>query len=157
MDYEKLHKNTLAALQQRVSEGKITEEIARSICADFVKESEDEKIRNWLIDYFNKINDEIELLDRKKIVSWLEKQGEYANFRNKIQIGDEVTRNEDGALVNLSQFKRMVKQGNHKPIKWNSDDLLKRNQIMDILQEYNRPELIAWLEKQGEPRVDMIQ
>lgn len=35
---------------------------------------------------------------------------------------------------------------------WNADDLLKRNQIMDILQEYNRTELIAWLEKQGEQK-----
>ena len=47
------------------------------------------------------------------------KQGEHANFLNKIQIGDKVTRNEDGVLVNLSQLNRVAKkdekQGGQKP------------------------------------------
>jgi len=53
----------------------------------------------------------------EKLLSWLKKQIEHANFRNKIQIGDKVTRNKDGVLVNLSQLKRMAKQGEQKPIK----------------------------------------
>ena len=44
------------------------------------------------------------------IFSWLEKQGEHAKFRNKIQIGDKVTRNQDGVLVNLSQLERVAKK-----------------------------------------------
>ena len=52
-------------------------------------------------------------------IAWLEKQGEHADFRNKIQVGDKVTRNEDGVLVNLSQLKRVAKkdekQGEQKP------------------------------------------
>lgn len=43
------------------------------------------------------------------VFSWFEKQREHANFRNKIQVGDKVTRNEDGVLVNLSQLKRVAK------------------------------------------------
>ena len=40
-----------------------------------LKESEGGKIRKWLIEYFDKINDEIDIQDRGKIISWLEKQG----------------------------------------------------------------------------------
>ena len=56
----------------------------------------------------------------KDILTWLERQGEHANFRNKIQVGDKVTRNGDGYLVNLSQLKRVAKpsekQGKQNPI-----------------------------------------
>lgn len=45
---------------------------------------------------------------KEQCLAWLEKQGEHANFRNKIQIGDKVTRNEDGVLVNLSQLNRVA-------------------------------------------------
>ena len=46
----------------------------------------------------------------------LEKQSEHTNFLNKIQIGDKVTRNEDGVLVNLSQLNRVAKkQDGQKP------------------------------------------
>ena len=51
MDYEKLHKDTIAKLQEMVNSGKITVEIARGICADFIPESEDERIRKELIEY----------------------------------------------------------------------------------------------------------
>ena len=40
-----------------------------------LKESEGEKIRKWLIEYFGKINNEIDIQDRGEIISWLEKQG----------------------------------------------------------------------------------
>ena len=39
-----------------------------------------------------------------------EKQGDHANFISKIQVGDKVTRNEDGVLVNLSQLNRVAKK-----------------------------------------------
>ena len=45
----------------------------------------------------------------KDMLAWLEKQGEHSNFLSKIQVGDKVTRNEDGVLVNLSQLKRIAK------------------------------------------------
>lgn len=76
-----------------------------------LRESEDERIRKALIRAFKSLNtikvwNGIECTD---ILAWLEKQGEHANFRNKIQIGDKVTRNEDGVLVNISQLKRVAK------------------------------------------------
>lgn len=75
-----------------------------------LKESEDEKIRKEILDYIDKST------GCERWVAWLEKQGEHANFRNKIQTGDKVTRNEDGALVNLSQLERVaIKKDEPKP------------------------------------------
>ena len=76
-------------------------------------ESEDEKIRNSLINLI-KMSSEfggfaLHKWEADEMLAWVEKQGEHANFRNKIQVGDKVTRNEDGVLVNLSQLKRVAK------------------------------------------------
>lgn len=113
--------------------------------------SEDEKIRNALIElvhdttgnslwvYYN--------VHKKDALAWLEKQGEHANFRDKIQIGDKVTRNKDGVLVNLSQLNRVAKkdekQGKQKDI------------LEDAILDSNKDGLIADTirykrEKQGE-------
>jgi hypothetical protein len=91
------------------------------IASTELKESEDEKIRKALIKLVKKVGEGYEnVIDGVSIenaISWLEKQGEHANFRNKIQVGDKVTRNEDGVLVNLSQLNRVAKkQGEQKPI-----------------------------------------
>jgi hypothetical protein len=76
-----------------------------------LKKSEDERIRKELLDYFkNKFKKYPSDHKFSVWIAWLEKQGEHANFRNKIQIGDKVTRNEDGVLVNLSQLNRVAKK-----------------------------------------------
>ena len=106
-----------------------------------LKGSEDEKIKKWIINeikikHHNLDEDNVDFVD--KAIAWLEKQGEYANFRNKIQVGDKVTRNRDGVLVNLSQLKRVAKpseeQSEKKPTKWTEEDAM-----------------LAEFEKQGEP------
>ena len=88
-----------------------------------LKESEDERI----INIFRKViygcdKGEMQMLGDKECddcLSWLKKQGEHAHFLSKIQVGDKVTRNEDGVLVNLSQLKRVAKpskkQGEKEP------------------------------------------
>ena len=63
-----------------------------------LKELEDEKIRKA-----------IRTLILSDMFAWLEKQGEHAKFRDSIQVGDKVTRNQDGVLVNLSQLNRVAK------------------------------------------------
>ena len=70
----------------------------------------DEKIRKEIIKYFKKYQ-ALSLGDYnvQDILSWLEKQAKHANFFSKIQVGDKVTRNEDGMLVNLSQLNRIAK------------------------------------------------
>ena len=95
-----------------------------------IKEIDDEEIRKGLIaiitDFDSLYLQENYSLSREEAIAWLEEQGEHANFRNKIQIGDKVTRNEDGVLVNLSQLKRVAKkdekQGEQKPAEWSEDD-----------------------------------
>ena len=74
-------------------------------------ESEDEKIRKGLIQYFNDFNlDTFAGLDPKKILAWLEKMKVHLKFCKTIQIGDIVTRNEGGVLVNMSQLDRIAKK-----------------------------------------------
>lgn len=111
MNYEKLHKDTIAKLQEMVNSGKITVEIARGICADFIPENEDERIRKIQLEYWSALGGKDWYgVPVQKVISWLQKQGEHTNFINKIQIGDKVTRNEDGVLVNLSQLNRVAKK-----------------------------------------------
>jgi len=76
-----------------------------------LKESDDEWIRKKLIEAVKGDMVIGGTKDKQLAISWLEKQAEHANFRNKIQVGDRVTRNEDGVLVNLSQLDRVAKQG----------------------------------------------
>lgn len=87
-----------------------------------LKES-DERIRKSLAAYFAKFK-KSDMWDADfsfgDIVAWLEKQGEHSNFLSKIKIGDKVTRNEDGVLVNLSQLNRVAKKkGEQKPAESN--------------------------------------
>ena len=118
MEYEKLYNEAI--------------ERAKKHCADYVvetifpelAESEDERIRKAMIDLFKHEREEgITVLhygvNIECMIDWLEKQGEHAKFCDSIQVGDKVTRNQDGVLVNLSQLKRVAKkdekQGEQKP------------------------------------------
>lgn len=82
-----------------------------------LKESNDERMKDVAIEFVkqnNSFNYRLGI-SKEKVVAWLEAQGEYANFRNAIQVGDKVTRNRDGVLVNLSQLNRVAKkQGEQK-------------------------------------------
>lgn len=76
------------------------------------EENEDEKVRNKLIEFFKGYYPDKEWwgnITQKDILTWFEKQGQHDKFINNIQIGDKVTRNQDGVLVNLSQLKRVAK------------------------------------------------
>ena len=93
-----------------------------------IDESEDEKIRKKIIKLVKEhsVNHE-----RCQMEAWLGKQGEHANFLNKIQIGDNVTRNQDGVLVNLSQLDRVAKKDEkyeQKPA-WSEED----ENMLDII------------------------
>jgi hypothetical protein len=120
--------------------------------------------------------------DKDKCYKWLEKQGEHANFRNKIQVGDKVTRNKDGVLVNLSQLKRVAKPAEEynitgigskhatgklakkiKELKPLNEILDKQGEQKDILEDAildsNEDGLIAETlgVKQGEKTADMVE
>lgn len=75
------------------------------------EESEEERIRKEISTYLKSVVANKGYGDSiiESWIAWLEKQGEHSNFLSKIQVGDKVTRNEDGVLVNLSQLKRIAK------------------------------------------------
>ena len=127
--------------------GEITRENYEYIFPE-LKESWDERIRKAIIDFFKDAKQGLELQERDNnqwqiekfeiFISWLEKQGEHANFRNKIQIGDKVTRNEDGVLVNLSQFERVVKKAEkqeQKSVEWSEEDERMLNDIINDAEQ----------------------
>lgn len=92
-------------------------------------EDEDERIRKVLreriirYDPNNEILIKEEDISQKQFLDWIERQGEHKKFRDGIQVGDKVTRNREGMLVNLSQLNRVAKkdekQGEQKPTEWN--------------------------------------
>ena len=92
-----------------------TQDLKEEMFPELREEYEDERmvkfIKNQLFNIKKTITDNYKLdTELTEAIDWLEKQGEHANFRNKIQIDDKVTRNEDGVLVNLSQLKRVAKK-----------------------------------------------
>lgn len=123
MDYEKKYKESMAKMSTFLAkhdgftiskDGEMYKELSEIFSE--LKESEDEITRKELIAF---VAENTLSVDERhdRWTAWLEKQGEHANFRNKIQIGDKVTRNEDGVLVNLSQLNRVAKkQGEQKEI-----------------------------------------
>lgn len=96
------------------------------------EESDDERIRKELIDFVKSRGG-----FKQEYIAWLEKQGEHAKFRDSIQVGDKVTRNQDGVLVNLSQLERVAKpaekQGEQKPA-WSEEDEARFESCIKVLQ-----------------------
>ena len=126
MDYEKKYKEMKARVLE-MGRGYVKgldyskpRQIAEYIDPE-LKESEDEKIRKGIVKMIYDIAGgfpfEKHGIIKKEALAWLEKQGEHANFLSKIQVGDKVTRNKDGILVNLSQLNRVAKKlGEQKPV-----------------------------------------
>ena len=109
-EYRKKAENAIAWLEKQgqVKESTISQHENRT-CEENVNSltSEDERIRKDIKQHFLYLDDSFP--DKAKWLTWLEKQAEHANFLSKIQVGDKVTRNENGVLVNLSQLKRVAK------------------------------------------------
>ena len=91
-----------------------------------LKDSEDEKwIPKEIIKYLKEKGDFSSCW-----IAWLEKQGVHAKFINGIKVGDKVTRNEYGVLVNLSQLNRVAnKQVEQKPAAWSKEDEKQKTQM----------------------------
>ena len=85
-----------------------------------LKVSEGERMWKLLKKYVHyNISDtvlEADYMTRECLESWIEKQCEHAKFLNSIQVGDQVTRNEDGELFNLSQLNRVAKPNKQKSV-----------------------------------------
>ena len=110
MDYIKNQEEAIAIVKQMIADGQISQEVAEKYFPELKESEGDEMIRKALVEHFKWNSQQIlNEFANKEVLAWLEKQGEYAKFRDSIQVGDKVTRNQDGVLVNLSQLKRVAK------------------------------------------------
>ena len=100
-----------------------------------LKESEYEKwIPKEIIKYLKEKGD-----FRSCWIAWLEKQGVHAKFINGIKVGDKVTRNEYGVLVNLSQLNRVAnKQGEQKLLYVNDNAKEMFIKALERVEEQNK-------------------
>ena len=79
---------------------------------------EEERIRNWIIGVLKALDKDSRIhinLNPEILplaIAWLEKQEEHVKFLEAIQVGGQVTRNQDGMIVNLSQLDRIAKAEN---------------------------------------------
>ncbi len=117
-----MKEEALEVVRQMIADGQIAQDVAERYFPELKEseESRDEKIRKALIETFKfwgAVKDCPYMLgiSKEDALTWLEKQGEHKKFRDNIQIGDEVTRNKDGVLVNISQLKRKAKKNNRTP------------------------------------------
>jgi hypothetical protein len=122
-------------------------------------ESEDEKIRKAIVNAIHNYAYRLEEKIPTEWLVWLEKQKEHYDFRQSIQVGDHVTKNDTGVLVNLSQLERVAKPAEQEL----SEDEKIRKELKHYLEvkrcitqsdeEYVKCNtFLAWLEKQGERR-----
>lgn len=111
-------------------------------------ESEGEKIRKELIQRVIHDGNGRYTYNKNDYITWLEKQGEHANFRSKIQVGDKVTRNEAGMLVNISQLNRIAKpakkRDEQKPT-WSEEDENMLNTVIKSCDQCGNGYAYYWL------------
>ena len=92
MDYEKAYKDALERAKEfQKSKDGLCVLTAESIFPE-LKESEDEKIRKWLLDTITQIpNDSIEweVINKADVLAWLEKQGNKSNIFEWHSVSEE--------------------------------------------------------------------
>ena len=132
MDYEKLHKDTIAKLQEMVNSGKITVETARGICADFVPESEDDRIKRDIIEvlrYGLECEESVLMpgatTTLKEATAWLEKQ-DSQNLDNSAKTCKDEPKFHEGDWViltagELSTTLQIVNVDTNKKLYWFND------------------------------------
>ena len=130
-----------------------------------LKKNDDERIRKKIINLVKKSNEyggyALHKQESDEMLAWLEKQGEHANFLSKIQIGDKVTRNEAGILVNISQLNRVAKPTKRRDRQkstdeeiqnsaWSKEDTEISSMLIELVESKEesmeaKVEFIAWI------------
>ena len=72
------------------------------------EESEDERIRKWLINYFREVCDNVAEKEKNAVLAWLEKQGEQKTVD---EIAKEVCKNKESAVTFLKSTGIMNEKG----------------------------------------------
>ena len=103
----------------------------------------------------------------QEIKDWLEKKGEHTNFLSKIQVGDKVTKNEDGVLVIIPKFRigDEIKTTNEEPLiitkidekgYWSEDLFICNFDEECIWDLVNEQKPVEWSEQQGKTALEAI-
>lgn len=95
-----------------------------------LKEDKDEKMRKWLINYFEKINGEIVEEDRKKIIAYLDKQKEQKPIRDIIS----------GDAIESCMLRYLQSAANRKDdIEIIEDTKAYKSELIDIIEKEQKP------------------
>ena len=150
MDYEKLHKDTIAKLQEMVNSGKITVETACGICADFIPESKDEKIMKAIIKCLKWLQDEARWINVygssfDSIFAWVEKQ---RNLMKALQISNARI----GELIEENYYlkEQFEKQGKNNMGISEATKKKLENSLNEALEKETPESWNKFLDEQGE-------
>ena len=149
MDYEKLHKDTIAKLHQMVNSGKITVKTACSICADFVPESGDERVRKEIIATIHLYYGEPLEDEAKEMIGWLEKQG---NLMKALQISNARI----GELIEENYYlkEQFEKQGKNNMGISEATKKKLEDSLNEALEKETPESFNEFLDEQGERKPD---
>ena len=170
MDYEKAYKAVLKTAKQWIKDGCTDKE---KICLECVfpelRESEDERIRKWLVDYFGSIKEVVWIhrdITCEQILEWLEKQKKQKPIRScdivpyiddKIAALQDMWREEkvafdwDDMHEMIEDVARHFYQKEQTPA-WSEEDKRRIDAICELLENtsaihpnYSHRKLIIWL------------
>ena len=114
----------------------------------------DDSIQNWIDDNVPELTEPADERIRKEIISLILKvmgrEKDNLNDKNYDKMFDWLEKQSKENMVEA--FRLEYEKGKADALQeqrkeWTPEDLLNRNEIMDILQEYNRDDLIDWLDK----------
>lgn len=115
MDYKKKYKEALERAKECLQDGTIPA-VARDYILEIfpeLVESEDEKIRKALIEYFRigaNNNETTYNIENKKILAWLEKQGQGTSWKPTYQQMTELDRVISGSFYDPEEIRELQKQ-----------------------------------------------
>lgn len=118
-------------------------------------ESEDERIRKWLVNYFREVCDNVAEKEKNAVLAWLEKQGEQkSNIVPIFKVGDIIKNKKNGDTVKVEQIliDSYCYSGWDGAAIIHSDFLISDQGNWELVEQ--KP---AWSEKDEEMRLTVLQ
>lgn len=147
MDYEKAYKEALERAKEINNERKAQPfDVMTRVFSELREESEDEKIRKEIIYHIQNCDDTIDEVTEKRMVAWLEKQGEQKSINDTDE--EIVNAVKDTSVLDLVEPKptwsREDEQNLNAALSYIDDEYLRR-WLKDVI--YNKYENPVWSEE----------